>query len=170
LYGNIGRLPRANPEVMETAMNRLVKTTILSAAVAAATLSALAPADARDRRHHGEFRHSSSKGDLIVAGLLGLAVGAIAADALSDPAPQYSEPLYEEPIYDEYDRAPPPPRPRPHRPFFVDPDPSVVQYQPSLEPWSPEWFRYCGDRYGSFNPDTGTYLGYDGLNHFCVAN
>ena len=27
-----------------------------------------------------------------------------------------------------------------------------------------------GDRYGSFNPDTGTYLGYDGLNHFCVAN
>ena len=46
----------------------------------------------------------------------------------------------------------------------------MVYYQPSLEPWSPEWFRYCGDRYGSFNPDTGTYLGYDGLNHFCVAN
>ena len=64
-------------------MNRFLKTTILSAAVAATTLSALAPADARDRRHHG-----SSDGDLIVAGLLGLAVGAIAVDALSDPAPQ----------------------------------------------------------------------------------
>ena len=71
-------------------MNRFLKTAILSAAVAATTLSALAPADARDRRHHGEFRHSSSDGDLIVAGLLGLAVGAIAVGALSDPAPQYA--------------------------------------------------------------------------------
>lgn len=152
-------------------MNRFLKTAILSIAAAATTLSVLAPADARDRRHHGgEFRHSSSDGDLIVAGLLGLAVGAIAIDALNDPAPQYSEPIYEEPIYGEYDRNPPPPRPRPHRPYVTDPEPSVVYYEPSLEPWSPEWFRYCGDRYGSFNPDTGTYLGYDGLNHFCVAN
>ena len=44
------------------------------------------------------------------------------------------------------------------------------QDQAALEPWSPEWFRYCGDRYRSFDPDTGTFIGYDGEAHFCVAN
>jgi hypothetical protein len=30
--------------------------------------------------------------------------------------------------------------------------------------------RYCYDRYGSFDARTGTYAGYDGARHFCVAN
>ena len=126
-------------------MNRLLKITILTAAVAATTLTALIPADAHDRWHHGYRRHSDG-GDLVAAGVLGLAVGAIAAGVLADDPP--------------------------YRPYYVEPEPSVVYYQDQaqLEPWSPEWFRYCGDRYRSFNPDTGTFVGYDGDEHFCVAN
>jgi hypothetical protein len=142
-------------------MNRILKITILSAALAAMTLTALVPADANDRwRHHG-YRYDSG-GDVVAAGILGLAVGAIAAGALSDPIPY--RPVYDEPIYRD-----PPPRPRPLRPYA---EPSVVYYQDEqgAEPWSPEWFRYCGDRYRTFDPDTGTFTGYDGLAHFCVAN
>ena len=141
-------------------MNRFLKITILSVALAATTLTALVPADARDRwRHH----HRSSDGDLLAAGVLGLAVGAIAAGALSDPIPY--RPVYDEPIYRD-----PPPRPRPHRPYYAEPSVVYYQDQAAMEPWSPEWFRYCGDRYRTFNPDTGTFMGYDGAEHFCVAN
>ena len=38
-----------------------------------------------------------------------------------------------------------------------------------LEPWSPGWYRYCEDKYRSFNARTGTYRGYDGRDHFCNA-
>lgn len=36
-----------------------------------------------------------------------------------------------------------------------------------LEPWSKAWFAYCTDKYRSFDPRTGRYLGYDGDFHFC---
>jgi len=39
-----------------------------------------------------------------------------------------------------------------------------------LEPWTQSWFNYCSDQYRSFNASTGTYRGYDGRDHFCVAN
>ncbi len=100
--------------------------------------------------------------------MLGLAVGAIAAGALSDPIPY--RPVYDEPIYDEPIYRDPQPRPRPHRPYYAEPSVVYYQDQAALEPWSPEWFRYCGDRYRTFNPDTGTFIGYDGAEHFCVAN
>ena len=38
-----------------------------------------------------------------------------------------------------------------------------------LEPWTEQWRRYCADRYQSFNPNNGTYLGYDQKRHFCKA-
>lgn len=31
----------------------------------------------------------------------------------------------------------------------------------------PGWIAYCARRYRSFDPYTGTYLGYDGLRHYC---
>jgi hypothetical protein len=31
-----------------------------------------------------------------------------------------------------------------------------------------DWFASCSRRYRSFNPASGTYLGYDGLRHYCV--
>jgi BA14K-like protein len=35
------------------------------------------------------------------------------------------------------------------------------------QPWSAEWYRYCRDRYRTFNPSTGTFGGHDGQLHFC---
>lgn len=98
----------------------------------------------RDRRHN--------RNNAIAAGVLGLAAGAIIAGALSQPQPQ---PIYREPIYN----APPPPPayyPQPVRATF--------------EPWSREWYNWCSQRYRSFNAQSGTYRGYDGQDHFCVAN
>ena len=144
-------------------MNRFLKSIVLSAALAATTLTALAPAVAGDRWHHHRH-HGSDGGELLAAGILGLAVGAIAVGALNDE-PEY-RPLYSEPIYET--PRDPMPRPRPVRPYYADP---IYYEEPaSLEPWSPEWFRYCGDTFQSFNPDTGTYTGYDGEQHFCIAN
>ena len=58
-------------------------------------------------------------------------------------------------------------------------NPRVIYQQPSAprgvsggayEPWSRSWMNYCSNRYRSFNASTGTYRGYDGRDHFCVAN
>lgn len=32
-----------------------------------------------------------------------------------------------------------------------------------------DYVAYCSQRYRSFNPATGTYTGYDGLQHRCIA-
>ena len=150
-------------------MNRFLKTAILSAAVAATTLASLPAANAGEWRHGGRhwnnnnwnhnnnwknnYRHNNN-GDALAAGIVGLAAGALIVGLASQPT-------YREPVYVQ-------PRPRPYRPY-----PEVVyadQYASALEPWTPQWYQYCSDRYRSFNERTGTYTGYDGLNHFCVAN
>lgn len=134
-------------------MNRFFKTTIVSAVLAATTLTALVPAEA-----HHRWRHYDGRG-VVAAGILGVAIGALAAGALAEP-----EPIYR-PVYDETPRDPMP-RPRPTRPYAAQP----IYYGAALEPWSPEWFRYCEDKYQTFDPGTGTFVGYDGQEHFCVAN
>ena len=57
-------------------------------------------------------------------------------------------------------------------------NPRVIYRQPSAprvisggdyEPWSRSWYRYCANKYRSFNASTGTYRGYDGRDHFCVV-
>lgn len=35
--------------------------------------------------------------------------------------------------------------------------------------WSKEWREWCTSRFPSFNPQNGTYLGYDKKRHFCKA-
>ncbi len=120
----------------------------------------LSPASADDwrwRRHHRD-----RGGDALAAGVVGLAAGAIIAGALSQP--RYREPAY----YDDYD---PYYEPRPR--YVVRPRPVVRQYYRyagAIEPWSPEWYSYCSNRYRSFNARSGTFTGYDGLQHFCNAN
>jgi hypothetical protein len=146
-------------------MNRMLKTAILSAATAATTLAALPAAQAGDGWHrggHGYYRGSYySGGDIAAAGIVGLAVGALVGGALSRPT-------YYEPVYPRRYVAP---RPAPDRGYVLEGpvDRYPVAYG-GLEPWTPEWYGYCADRYRSFNPRTGTFTGYDGLNHFCVAN
>jgi hypothetical protein len=60
--------------------------------------------------------------------------------------------------------APPPPPPPRFRP-------PVRDYRQSfIRPWSPDWYRWCSNRYRSFNPRTGTFIAYDGVRQFCDAN
>lgn len=139
-------------------MNRILKTAVLSVAVAATTLAALPAANAGDRnwRHHsGHDRYySNNNNDLAVAGILGLAAGALVVGLAAQSQP---EPIYENPYRQ--------PRPRPVRDY-----PQTVYYGGGLEPWSRGWYEYCSDRYRSFDPQSGTFVGYDGREHFCTAN
>ncbi len=134
-------------------MNRYLKTAILSAAVAATTLATLPAANAGDRhwRNRHYDRHYSNSGDLVAAGVLGLAAGALAVGLTARSEPVYYDPPYREPV-----------RAYPRRVYD--------EYAGGFEPWSAEWYDYCSDRYRSFDPRSGTFVGYDGQERFCVAN
>ena len=132
-------------------MNRILKTAILSVAVAATTFAALPAANAGDRywRHNGRHYNHSNGNDIAVAGILGLAAGALAVGLATRSEPAYVD-TYRRPgrVYRE----------------------AGYGYAGSYEPWSAEWYDYCTDRYRSFNPRSGTFVGYDGREHFCVVN
>lgn len=91
--------------------------------------------------HHHYYRGGSG-GSAAAAGIIGFATGAIVGSALSQPR-----------YY-----APPPP------PVYYQPQPV---YYGAPAPWTPAWYSYCSSKYRSFNPSTGTFLGYDGRYHFC---
>lgn len=166
-------------------MNRFLKAAVLSAAVGAVVLAPIADAAAGERgryrggvyvdrnfhphrfqrhhRHRPVIVHRDNTGDLLAAGIIGLAVGAFIAGAATPPP--------EEGPYR-------PVRPRPYREYFP-PEPGGISDEPQViyapqtagaEPWSPEWLDYCRNRFRSFDDDSGTYLGFDGERHFCVAN
>lgn len=84
-------------------------------------------------------------GDAVGAGLLGLGIGAIIGSALT-PQTVYVTP-------------PPPPPPYYYAPY------APAAYGPP--PWTPAWYSYCASRYRSFNPNTGYFIGYDGIPRFC---
>ncbi|WP_439616155.1 BA14K family protein [Shinella sp.] len=160
-------------------MNKFIKTLVLSAAVAATTLTATAGVvEARDRNRDGYWRegdtyeyrkprrhnrdrdygrnHGRNHGrDAVIGGALGLATGVIIGNAIAN------QPRYEERrVYVEPD-------------YYPEPEPRVIYRQPvvvpTYEPWTQSWYNYCSQRYRSFNPNTGTFVGYDGLEHFCTA-
>lgn len=134
-------------------MKTSLKALVLGIAVAATTLTAFAPAEARDRHWR---RHD--RGDAVALGALGLGAGLIIGGALASQ-PRYRERVYVEPEYYE---------PEPEYRVIRRPR-RVVETYGTLEPWSPSWYRWCSDRYRSFNPDTGTFRGYDGRDYFCTA-
>lgn len=94
------------------------------------------------RRHH--HRDRQDRDDDIAIGILGLATGAIIGGVIADEH-----------------RYPPPPRY----------SPPLREYRYSfIRPWTPEWYHWCSSRYRSFNPRTGTFIGYDGVRNFCNPN
>ncbi|BCG71420.1 hypothetical protein MesoLj113a_25780 [Mesorhizobium sp. 113-1-2] len=147
-------------------MNRIFKTAVLSAAMAATMLVALPAANADEWRHH---RHHGN-GDAIAAGVLGLAAGALIGGALANDRPPpdanryYDDGYYNDGYYDREVRV----RPAPVRRYYVQP--RVVYADRYAEPWTRDWYEYCSDRYRSFNSRTGTFTGNDGEQHFCTAN
>jgi hypothetical protein len=143
-------------------MNMLGKSLVMSAMAAALTLTSISTASADDRWHH-------HNGNGWAIGAAGLATGLIVGSAIASQ-PRYVEP---DPVYVDPDYAPPSPyyyRAPPRR-VYVERD--VGYYAPQsvgLRPWSSQWMRYCYDRYSSFDGRSGTYLGYDGMRHFCTAD
>ena len=147
-------------------MNRIFKTAVLSAAMAATMLVALPAANADEWRHH---RHHGN-GDAVAAGVLGLAAGALIGGALANDRPPpdanryYDDGYYNDGYYDRDVRV----RPAPVRRYYVEP--RVVYADRYAEPWTRDWYEYCSDRYRTFNSRTGTFTGNDGEQHFCSAN
>ena len=155
-------------------MNGFLKPAVLSIAAASIAIAPVAQASAHDRwRDHDRYRYHQpvivkkhKNDELIAAGIIGLAVGAIIVGVATQAD------------RDDY-RVHRPVRPRPDRNYFPprpgeigDNEPTVIYdgpVQASAEPWTPEWYDYCEGRYRSFDGDTGTYLGYDGQRHFCVV-
>jgi hypothetical protein len=147
-------------------MNSLAKTLFLTATAAAITFSSISAASADDWRYHNHYNHGGN--DAWVGGAVGLATGLIVGSAIAN-APRYEERRYIDPPY-AYDDAPvyrAPPRyysaapQRYYRP---------VPVRAGVEPWTPQWERFCSYRYRSFDPRSGTFIGNDGRSHFCVAN
>ncbi|MGF6176742.1 BA14K family protein [Ensifer sp. 4252] len=144
-------------------MNKFIKATVLSVIAAASVLPTLSTAEAGDWNRH---RHHNN-GDAVALGALGLATGVIIGGAIASQ-PRYSERVYVDPEPDYYE-------PRPayrSRPVYRAQPVVVDNYGDgygSLEPWTPSWYRYCSQRYRSFNPDNGTFRGYDGRSYFCNA-
>jgi len=96
-----------------------------------------------ERRHHDD-------GSTAAAIILGVTGAAIIAGALSNSNPTT--------VYEAPDAYPPAP----------SRGPKVITYGSTLEPWTRGWYEWCDDHYRSFNPETGTYRGYDNRDHFCV--
>lgn len=123
---------------------------IAAALVGVFTLTLAAPAEAG--RGHGRgwggpkyvqknYYYRDNGANAVGAGLLGFGIGAIVGSALT-PREVYV--------------APPPPRPTYYTPAGYGPP-----------PWTPDWYTYCYSRYRSFDPNSGTFIGYDGYEHFC---
>ncbi len=147
-------------------MNRIFKSIVLAGATAATVMLPIMEASAGDRRwrdhhrprhHHHYVKKDNNTGEMIAAGVVGLAVGALVAGAAANAGNA-------QPVYRERSYYPPAPRPAYRQPTVVYADRGY-----GFEPWSREWYRYCENRYRSFNPSTGTFRGYDGRDHFCVA-
>lgn len=105
----------------------------------------------RAPRHHQAPRHIYRNNDAAAAAIIGLGVGAIIGGAIAN---SHNNPRV---IYR------PAPAPRHYREQHVD------RVGGSFEPWTKSWYRYCSNKYRSFNATTGTFRGYDGRDHFCVA-
>ena len=114
------------------------KTVATALALTIGGAAMVSTADARHKRFH----HGHHHGNAAVAGIVGFGIGTLFGSALATP---------------RYDA----PAPR----VYYAPAPVVGTH--GLVPWSAEWYAYCDDRYRSFNPKTGYFLGYDGEYHFC---
>ena len=153
-------------------MKRLVRNLFLSAAVAATALAAVPAA------HADSNRVKLSRTDKMVGiGVLGLTAGLLVGTLASQAGNQYRNP-----------------RPRPHQDRNYFPQAPVETGYPAYhgyagesgydnrgprnvrnerarpyEPWSAEWYRWCDNRYRSFNANTGTFTTYGGEQRFCVV-
>lgn len=113
-----------------------------------------------------------NSGAAVAAGVAGLAAGAIIGSALTQPRYYAPPPVYYAPAPTYY--ATPGtyyayPTARGLEPYDPSlPAPSGSYYSSAgVAPGSADWNAYCASKYRSFDPATGTFLGYDGKRHYC---
>ncbi|WP_142416378.1 BA14K family protein [Bartonella massiliensis] len=122
--------------------------------------------------HHHIHEHHVTRdnsGDALATGILGLAAGAILGNVLKKPEqPQviYQPVPQRQVIYQEVPQVIYQQVPESQVIYEVQ---STVTGQPLQQPWTRGWLQYCKKKYRSFNPQTGTFRGYDGRDHFCYA-
>ncbi|WP_208436048.1 BA14K family protein [Bartonella phoceensis] len=122
--------------------------------------------------HHHIHNHPVTRdnsGDAVTAGIIGLAAGAILGNVLKKPEqPQivYQSVPQSQVVYQQVPQILYQPVPQEQVIYEVQP---AATYQPLQQPWTHSWLQYCKKKYRSFNPKTGTFRGYDGLEHFCYA-
>jgi hypothetical protein len=164
------------------AFKRFASRTLALAVAGAMLLPAVSVAQAddggrhwrNDGGHHKSFRHHRHRGGkhrgndvgaALAIGVIGLAAGAIIGGALSSPRPE-PEIVYDPRYPHHYGNGGRYYDPPSHGVGYRPPAP-VVEYDISPEPYSGEWYRYCAEKYRSFNPRTGTYTTYSGERRFC---
>ncbi|WP_273719803.1 MULTISPECIES: BA14K family protein [unclassified Bartonella] len=114
--------------------------------------------------HHHTHKHYGSRknsGDALAAGILGLAAGAILSNIFKEPEqPQiiYQAPQQPQVIYQTV----------PQNQVIYEVQ-STTTYRPLQQSQTYNWLQYCKKKYRSFNPQTGTFRGSDGREHFCYA-
>jgi len=81
----------------------------------------------------------------------GAVAGALIGGAIASSAYNYGGPAYYGSQYGYYDQ-----------PSYVDEGPVV-----EASPGDGDAVGYCSQRFRSYDPGSGTYLGYDGLRHPC---
>ncbi|WP_042995319.1 BA14K family protein [Bartonella quintana] len=107
--------------------------------------------------HH--VTNNNNSGDALAAGILGLAAGAVLGNVLKKPEqPQIVYQGVPQVVYQQV--------PQSQIIYEVQ---STARYKPLQQPWADDWLQYCKKKYRSFNPKTGTFRGYDGLEHICYA-
>jgi hypothetical protein len=118
------------------------KLTLAAVALAASVAFAASPAQARWHGGHGGWHHGGGWG----GALGGFAAGAIIGGALA------SGPYYGPGYAYDYDYGPD---------YAYAPGPVVIERSGGGAE------AYCEQRFRSYNPATGMYLGYDGEHHPC---
>ena len=120
------------------------KLAMTAAAVGTAFVLAAAPAQAQ--HWHGRHGGGWHRGGGVGAGIAGFAAGALIGGALAGPRYGYGPGYYDYGPDYGYDYAP---------------GPVVVERSGG------GGVAYCEQRFRSYDPASGTYLGYDGMRHPC---
>ncbi|MCZ2328705.1 BA14K family protein [Bartonella sp. F02] len=104
--------------------------------------------------HHHTYRYRAfpdNTGDTLAAGVLGFAAGALLGNALKKT--EQPQVIYQV---------------QPQNQIIYQAPPAEI-YQSLSQQQINAWLKYCSNKYRTFNPQTGTFRGRDGLDHFCYA-
>lgn len=115
--------------------------------------------------HTVQRRKNDDSGKWIAAGIIGLAAGAIILNEVNKNRSTHKDKLIgrvtPQLIHDDHGED--------FWPNTQSQPYTQTQSRPRIQPWTNAWYRWCAERYRSFNPRTGTYRGSDGFDHFCVV-